>query len=65
MQGHGIIQDGQVFISDLSHHQVLAWKEVEAAVAGGEPDAILGANSIDDIDPDKNQGRDCSGSFET
>ncbi len=53
MQGHGIIQDSQVFISDLSHHQVLAWKEVEAAVAGDEPDAILGANSIDDIDPDK------------
>ena len=53
MIGHGIIKDGQVFISNLSQNQVLAWKELESAVGGKAPDAILGADNIDDVDPDK------------
>lgn len=55
MIGHGIIQNGQVFISDLSQHQVLAWQSIDDAVSGEDPDAILGATSIDDTDPDKTQ----------
>lgn len=53
MIGHGIIQDGQVFISDLSQNQVLAWQSIDDAVAGDDPNAILGATSLDDTDPDK------------
>ena len=53
MIGHGIITDGRVFISDLSQNQVLAWQDLDAAVAGDDPDAILGATSLDDTDPDK------------
>ena len=53
MIGHGIIQDGQVFISDLSQNRVLAWRDLDATVAGADPDAILGATSLNDTDPDK------------
>ena len=53
MIGHGIITDGRVFISDLSQNQVLAWQDLDAAVAGDDPDAILGAKDLEDTDPDK------------
>ena len=55
MLGHGIVKDNQVFISDLSSHRVLAWQNVDDAVAGAEPDAILGAEDLNDVDPDKTQ----------
>lgn len=53
MIGHGIIKDGQLFLSDISQHQVLAWKSIETALEGDEPDAIIGATSLEDTDPDK------------
>ena len=53
MIGHGIIKDGQVFISDLSQNRVMAWQDLGAAVAGDDPDAILGADDLKDTDPDK------------
>ena len=56
MIGHGIIKDGNVFISDLSRNQVLAWQDLNAAVAGEDPDAILGATNLEDTDPDKTNG---------
>ncbi len=53
MTGHGIIKDGQVFISDLSQHRILTWGSFDNALSGAKPDAILGATSLEDTDPDK------------
>ena len=53
MIGHGIIKNEQVFISDLSQHRILAWKSLKTALAGDDPDAILGASNLEDTDPDK------------
>ena len=53
MIGHGIIKDEHVFISDLSQHRILAWEELGTALSGAEPDAIIGATSLEDTDPDK------------
>ena len=46
MIGHGIIKDGQVFISDLS--QTECWLEDYGAAIIDDPDAILGATSLND-----------------
>ena len=53
MMGHGMIINGQVFISDLSQHRVLTWTDLERALTNGTPDAIIGAKDLDDTDPDK------------
>ena len=53
--GQLIVKYGYVFVADLAQHRVVAWKTLESAVNGDEPDAILGAESVEDIDPDKNK----------
>ncbi len=53
MIGHGIINNNQVFISDLNNHRILIWQDIASALDGLEPDTILGANDLDDTDPDK------------
>jgi len=53
MIGQGIINNNQVFISDLNNHRVLIWRDIASALDGLEPDTILGANDLDDTDPDK------------
>ncbi len=46
-----LVSNGVLYVADTSYHRVLAWNSVSAALAGGSPDAFLGATSSSDTSP--------------
>lgn len=46
-----LVANGALFVADTSFHRVLVWNDVNAALAGGLPDAYLGATSSSDVSP--------------
>ena len=47
----GLVSNGVLFVADTSFHRVLVWNSVSSALAGGLPDAYLGAESSADKRP--------------
>ena len=51
----GLVSQGRVFRADQGYNRVYAWRRLEDALAGGQPDALLGATNWNDTDPDTTQ----------
>ena len=43
-----LVSNGALFVADTSFHRILVWNSLSAAMAGGLPDAYLGATSSTD-----------------
>ena len=50
--GQALAADGHLFVTDFNHHRVYAWEDLQDALDGSPPDALLGASDPDDVDPD-------------
>ncbi len=46
-----LVANSVLYVADTSFHRVLVWNSVSAAMAGGLPDAYLGATSSSDTGP--------------
>lgn len=46
-----LVSNGVLYVADTSFHRVLVWNSVSSALAGGLPDAYLGATSSTDKSP--------------
>lgn len=46
-----LVSNGVLYVADTSFHRVLVWNSVSSALAGGLPDAYLGATSSADKSP--------------
>lgn len=46
-----LVANGVLYVADTSFHRVLVWNSVSSALAGGSPDAFLGATSSTDVTP--------------
>ena len=53
--GQGIVSGGHVFRADLGYNRVTAWERLDDALAGVQPDVLLGATGTADTDPDTTQ----------
>ena len=49
--GQGLACQGHFFLVDHGFHRLYAWRSVEDALAGAEPDTLLGAARFEDQDP--------------
>ncbi len=50
-----ILAGGSFYIADFGYHRVYAWKSLHDAMAGLEPDTIIGATGADDFQPEVDQ----------
>jgi len=50
------LADGRLFIADTGRNRVFGWRRVEDAVAGRDPDLLLGARELADFAPDLGAG---------
>lgn len=46
-----LVSFGKLFISDTGKHRVLIWNKVEDALAGKNPDVVLGQDSLEGNEP--------------
>lgn len=46
-----LVANSVLYVADTSFHRVLVWNSVSSAMAGGLPDAYLGATSTSDTNP--------------
>ena len=54
MTGQAIILDDHVFVADVASHRSMHG-HLDAALDGREPNILIGAKDLDDIDPDKTE----------
>ncbi|HIG92672.1 TPA: hypothetical protein HA234_00565, partial [Candidatus Woesearchaeota archaeon] len=43
---------GHLFIADTGFHRVLVWNSLDEAVAGKNPDIVLGEENLEDVIPE-------------
>jgi hypothetical protein len=50
--GSALLAGGKLFVTDIGFSKTLVWSQVESALAGRDPDIILGATSLDENRPE-------------
>ena len=49
---YAVASKGHFFVADTPSNRVLIWKRIEDAIAGNDPDTILGAETLGNISPE-------------
>jgi hypothetical protein len=57
LPGGALLADGKLFVLDTVFSRTLVWSSVESAIAGRDPDIILGATSLDERTPEIGQNK--------
>lgn len=47
-----IVSQGHLFVADTGFNRVLIWKNIQEAIAGNNPDVILGAETLGEVVPE-------------